>query len=123
MLGQQLEDFPTPLTIRVQVLEKEEGQYISYIVVNLDGEGEGEYLLVTQYPNWKQKPIKIGDVGYLTYYYIVAGVSNWYNDQAISQDYAFIPYKYTQNVLVKFIPDTSEIIKKDTDKNFKIKIN
>ena len=52
-----LKSTPLPCTSRVQLLEKEDGYYTTYVFVDLD---TGEYLMVTKYPNWIQSEINRG---------------------------------------------------------------
>ena len=48
------------------------------------------------FPNWNQRPIKIGDEGYLQIKYISAGKDTWFDGKD------FIPYKYTNIQFLKF---------------------
>lgn len=107
-------EYPIPITAKVEVVEKEEGLYSTYIFKDLDI--DNEYYMITKYPNWYQGPINIGDKGYVTYYIILAGITKWYNNDNDNNN--FIPYNYTHLALVKFIKDNN-IIK---DKEDKIKI-
>lgn len=116
-----IESTPLPCTVRVQLLEKENGYYTIYVFGDLDK--EGEYYMVTRYPNWIQKEIEIGDIGYLTFYLIIAGKTKWYCKEESNKEpdkEIFIPYNYTHMAFVKFIKDNNGVIKKDND--FKIKV-
>lgn len=106
---------PLPITRHCKVIEKEDGQYIHYIFKDLD---DDSYYLVTQYPNWNQKVINIGEEGYLTFYLIIAGKSCWYDSK---ETLDFTPYKYTHLALVRFVKDSSKIIKKDNE-NYLFKV-
>ena len=111
-------DNPVPITIKAKVIEKEDGNYKNYIFADLDS--PGDYYLITQYPNWEQKTINIDDIGYLTFYIIIAGKSKYFENKNIEIP-SFSYYKYTHLALVKFIKTTSDIVKKEGEK-FKIKI-
>lgn len=120
MYNKNIYTHPTPITARVEVVEKEEGLYSTYIFKDLDL--ENEYYMIIKYPNWNQGPINIGDIGYVTYYIIIAGVSKWYVNSGENIKEVYTPYNYTHLALVKFIKDNSNIIKKDKDNKLKIKI-
>lgn len=120
MTNEFLESTPMPCTVRAQLLEKEDGYYTTYVFADLDV--EGEYYMVTKYPNWIQKEINIGDIGYLTFCLIVAGKSKWYYKEGSTEEKEmFVPYNYTHIAFVKFIKDSNEIIKRK-DNDFKIKV-
>lgn len=120
MYNKNIYAYPTPITAKVQLVEKEESLYSTYVFKDLDL--ENEYYMITKYPNWNQGPINIGDVGYVTYYIIIAGVTKWYTNSGENTKEVYTPYNYTHLALVKFIKDNSQIIKKDKDDKFKIKI-
>lgn len=120
MFSKDIYEHPTPITARVEVVEKEEGQYSTYIFKDLDL--ENEYYMITKYPNWNQGPINVGDTGYVTYYIIVAGVSKWYSGIGNNSKEVYVPYNYTHLALVKFIKDSNEIIKKDKNNKVTIKV-
>ena len=96
MYNKNIYTHPTPITARVEVVEKEEGLYSTYIFKDLDLENE--------------------------YYIIIAGVSKWYVNSGENVKEVYTPYNYTHLALVKFIKDNSNIIKKDKDNKLKIKI-
>lgn len=116
--GEDAYKHPYPITIKARVLEKEEGLYTTYVFQDLDTK---DYLVVTQYPNWIQPIVNINDVGYLTYYIIIAGVTSWYAGVDENKTKCFSPYNYTHLAFIKFInSDTLNNI--DSDNSEKIKI-
>ena len=55
------------------------------------------YIMCTKWPNWDAREIKIGDVGYLEYVEIRAGIDKWFDGNT------FIPYNYNNIQFLKFI--------------------
>ena len=39
---------------------------------------ESYYVMCVKYPNWDQDEIKIGDIGYLHFKEVIAGVDKWF---------------------------------------------
>ena len=121
MTHSEIEDYSTPVTIYGQLKEKQSGNYTLYIVDNLDTKGsDKEYLLLTRYPNWQCQEVNIGDKGYFTFYYIIAGVSKWFDRYSEGNKYNF--YNSTHLAFVNFVPDSNGIFKKTGDELI-IKIN
>ncbi len=56
-----------------------------------------KYILVTQFRNWDHRSINIGEVGYLTFSEIKAGIDKWFNGAEM------IPYNYDMIQFIKFI--------------------
>lgn len=97
-------------TIKGQLLCKEHdlGGYTTYVFRNLDTEETfHKYLMVTRWPNWQTKSIDVGEIGYLTYQEVVAGVDKWWDGTT------FIPYNYTNIVFIKFIKENKDNTTKD----------
>ena len=121
MTNSEIEDYPTPVTIYGELKEKQLDNYTKYIIENLDTKGQDkEYLLLTRYPNWQCQDVNIGDKGYFTFYYIIAGVSKWFDRYSEGNPHNF--YNSTHLAFVNFVPDSNGIYKKNED-GFKIKIN
>ena len=88
-------------TIHAKLVAKtiESVKYIIYVFQNLDGSGESKYITVTRLPNWEQPDLEIGDVGYLEYKEVRAGIDKWYNVSSGN----LIDFAYSEIYFVKFI--------------------
>lgn len=94
----------------VEVIEQfDDMGYIKYIFKDLDSKYPVFYM-ATLLPNWNQKLIKIGDIGYVRISVKKAGVDEWYN----KNEDRHIKYKYNGVYIDSFIhkrpQDTDEII-------------
>ena len=67
---------------------------------------ESYYVMCVKYPNWDQDEIKIGDIGYLHFKEVIAGVDKWFDGNS------FHYYNYSNWQFMKFIPIQTPI-KKD----------
>lgn len=95
-------------TIKGQLLCKEHDLmgYTTYVFKNLDSNSPfTKYIMLTRWPRWEHRDIDIGEIGYLTYKEVVAGVDKWWDGTN------FIPYNYTNIIFIKFV--------KEVDKNYK----
>lgn len=85
--------------------------YVTYVFETPDL--ESKYLMCVQFKNWDHRLLQIGEVGYVTYREIIAGMDKWFDGND------FIPYRYDNIQFIKFIPkiETSLIDKifKDYD--------
>ena len=94
----------------LQQVLKEEFGYISYVFENLEFQDyDYHFFTATRFPNWNQRHLEVGEVGYVVVKYVQEGIDKWYDGKE------FIAYKYTNLVFLKFIPlkpkvDISEII-------------
>lgn len=52
--------------------------YITYVFVDLESK---EYLMCVQFPNWEHRELRLGEIGYLEYKEIRAGVDNGMMEQ------------------------------------------
>lgn len=79
--------------------EKETMGYIVYVFQCLDKDiiKETKYVMCTRFPNWEHKDIEIGEVGYLSFIEIKAGIDKWYDGNNM------IPYRYNNIQFLKFI--------------------
>jgi hypothetical protein len=90
------------LTIKCQLITQEcdIGGYITYVFKNLDKAPFGHnYIMVTRWPNWNHRDLELGEIGYLNYREVVAGVDTWYDGTN------FIPYNYTNIIFIKFVKE------------------
>lgn len=92
------------LTIHCELLVKEADimNYQTLVFKNLDKAPFGcEYCMVTVWPNWESYIPEIGDIGYLTYDSVIAGVDTYY-DRSID---SIVKYNFTNLVFNKFVKE------------------
>ena len=92
------------LTIHCELLVKEADimNYQTLVFRNLDKAPFGcEYCMVTVWPNWESYIPEIGDIGYLTYDSVIAGVDTYY-DRSID---SIVKYNFTNLVFNKFVKE------------------
>ena len=92
------------LTIHCELLVKEADimNYQTLVFKNLDKAPFGcEYCMVTVWPNWESYIPEIGDIGYLTYDSVTAGVDTYY-DRSID---SIVKYNFTNLVFNKFVKE------------------
>lgn len=86
------------ITLKTQLVSyRKEHPYTIYVFKNLD---LPEYIMCTRFPNWNTPLIDIGDKGFLNYRIVIAGRDTWYDQE---KD-VLVPYKYSGNHFVNFIP-------------------
>lgn len=56
------------------------------------------YIMCTKFPNWNSSIIKIGEIGYLDFVEIRAGIDKWFDGKD------FVPYHYNNIQFIRFIP-------------------
>ena len=82
--------------------------YITYVFENLEEYAIeiSKYVFCIRYPNWDHRNLELGDVGYLNYQEIRAGVDKWFNGTEM------VPYNYNSVQFIKFIakPEDKEYI-------------
>ena len=92
------------LTIHCELLVKEADimNYQTLVFKNLDKAPFGcEYCMVKVWPNWESYIPEIGDIGYLTYDSVIAGVDTYY-DRSID---SIVKYNFTNLVFNKFVKE------------------
>jgi hypothetical protein len=77
--------------------------YTTYVFKCLEDEMAGKYIMCTRYPNWNHRPVKLGEIGFLTFSEVVAGVDTWYNGKKM------IPYRYSAIQFLKFLAKPKEL--------------
>jgi len=90
------------MTIHCTLLAKEEDimNYQTLVFKNLDNAPFGnQYCMVTVWPNWESYIPSIGDIGYLTYDSVIAGVDTYYDRNTDS----IVKYNFTNLVFNKFV--------------------
>ena len=74
--------------------------YTTYVFENREPLEPGlKYVMCTQFPNWNQGLISIGDTGFVSVRYVNAGMDTWFDGVR------YTPYKNTDVHFLKFIPD------------------
>lgn len=80
------------------------GGYIIYVFENLDyKDWEYKHIMCTQFPNWNQSDIQIGDIGYVSVRYVKEGSSQWFDGEKMNY------YKQTQVMFLKFIKEPEKL--------------
>ena len=74
-------------------------QYVTYVFQDLESK---EYLMCVQFPNWEHRSLRLGEVGFLEYKEIRAGIDTWFDGSKM------IPYNYNNIQFIKFIPKPEE---------------
>lgn len=79
--------------------------YITYVFKCLEDDvaSISKYIMCVRYPNWDHRRIALGEIGYLTFEEIKAGVNTWYNGKRM------IPYKYNAIQFLKFVGKPEEL--------------
>lgn len=89
------------MTILAELVAKETDSldYTTYVFKCLDDEviKHTKYVMCTRYPNWSHKSINIGEVGYLNFVEVRAGIDEWFNGTQM------IPYNYNGIQFIKFV--------------------
>ena len=89
------------MTVLAKLLASEEDAlgYITYVFECLDEDviKETRYIMCTRYPNWDHRKIEIGEVGFLNFFEVRAGVDKWFDGTK------FVPYRYSNVQFMKFI--------------------
>ena len=88
------------MTILAQLLASNRDTlgYITYVFRNLeDDRPDYKYIMAVRYPNWDHRTIELGDIGYLQYVEIRAGVDKWFDGKNM------IPYNYNTIQFIKFV--------------------
>lgn len=58
--------------------------------------------MCVQFPNWEHRPLRLGEIGFLEYKEIRAGIDTWFDGSKM------IPYNYNNIQFIKFIPKPEE---------------
>ena len=73
--------------------------YVTYVFECLDKEiiKESKYIMCTRFPNWNHRSLDIGEIGYLNFVEIRAGIDKWFDGNRM------IPYLYNNIQFIKFV--------------------
>ena len=89
------------MTILAKLVASEEDGlgYITYVFECLEEDviAVTRYVMCKRFPNWDHRKIEIGEIGYLSFFEIKAGVDTWFNGIKM------IPYRYSDIQFIKFI--------------------
>lgn len=95
------------MTVLAKLVAKERDNmdYTTYVFECLDKEiiKQTKYIMCVRYPNWNCREIKLGEIGYLRFNEIIAGVDTWFDGEKQ------VPYKYNDVQFLKFIEKPKEI--------------
>ena len=56
-------------------------QYVTYVFQDLESK---EYLMCVQFPNWEHRSLRLGEIGFLEYKEIRAGIDTWFDGSKIT---------------------------------------
>lgn len=94
------------MTILARLMASEEDTlgYTTYVFECLDKEmiTETKYVMCTRFPNWDHRKIDLGEVGYLKFLEVQAGIDKWFDGIQM------IPYKYDGCHFIKFVKKPSQ---------------
>lgn len=89
------------MTVLAKLVATEEDtqHYITYVFECLDKEviKETKYIMCTRFPDWDHRKIYLGEVGYLNFNEVKAGIDKWYDG------IKFVPYQYDGIHFIKFV--------------------
>lgn len=79
--------------------------YITYVFKCLEDDiaYDTRYIMCVRYPNWMHRPVTLGEIGYLSFKEVRAGIDKWFDGENM------IPYKYDDIQFIKFIEKPEEI--------------
>ena len=92
------------VTVHAKLLAKEHdlGGYTTYVFENLDDAPFGhKYLMLTRWPNWQCRNIDVGEVGYLEYDEVEAGVDTYYDRVNDS----IVKYNFSNQIFKRFVKE------------------
>lgn len=90
-------------TIQAKLVAKESDTcgYTTYVFKVLDKSDrerlDSKYIMCVRFPNWEHRNLNIGDMGYLNFKVIIAGVDQWYDGNTLKY------YRYNMIQFIKFI--------------------
>ena len=84
------------------IASKEDCGYITYVFENLDScDMLHKYLMCVRFPNWECPILNIGDMGFVKFKEVIAGIDKWYDKDLDT----FVPYKFTDIHFLNFVFD------------------
>lgn len=101
------------MTVYAKLLAQETDplNYTTYVFKLLDEEDknalETRYIMCTRFPNWDHRELLNGEIGYVSFDIIQAGVDKWYKDGQ------FTPYNYSHVQFQKMLLKQSDTVNKE----------
>lgn len=93
---------------KLLALKKDVGGYITYVFKNLNSTNVyDEYVMCVRFPNWDCYNLEIGDIGFLKYRMVEAGVDKWYD----RENDKFELYRQTDCHFINFIKEQENVNK------------
>lgn len=96
-------------TIKCQLLASEcdSLNYCTLVFKNLENNCPfgHNYCMITVFPNWQSRIPDVGEVGYLQYDEVEAGIDKWYCQETKEQ----IPYNYSNLIFKKFVKEVDNL--------------
>jgi hypothetical protein len=68
---------------------------------------ESKYIMCTRFPNWDHRIIELGEIGYLKFLEVRAGVDTWFDGNKM------VPYRYNDLHFIKFVEKPRRISQKE----------
>jgi hypothetical protein len=87
-------------TFKAILLKKQVGIYTKYVFQNWES---GEYVMLTQPPNWDLPTLEEGAIGFVTMESVIAG-EKYFNRNTNKEDI----YRYTQDYLKDFMREKEQ---------------
>lgn len=86
---------------KLVALSNDFGGYVHYVfeVLDEDFRKQTKYILCTMFPNWQSSPITIGEIGFVEFVEILAGITTWYDKEYNQQ----VPYNYNMVQFIRFV--------------------
>lgn len=75
--------------------------YTTYVFQKIDQE-HSDYLMCVRYPNWNSVPVKLGDIGFVKYSCVEAGIDQWWDGVNMNK------FRYDDVIFYKFIEKPEE---------------
>lgn len=85
--------------VKLEAKSTDSQEYTTYVFYVLDDKTkrQTDYIMCTRFPKWDARSIDIGEVGFLEFVEIRAGIDKWFNGVD------FIPYNYNMIQFIKFV--------------------
>lgn len=82
------------------------GEYVTYVFEVVEEEERKrlntKYIMCTRYPNWNHGTIDEGEVGYLDFEEVRAGIDKWFDGEKM------VYYNYNNIQFNKFVPKSAK---------------
>lgn len=86
------------MIVLAKLVACEQDIYTTYVFECLEDKvNSSKYVMTIRYPNWNDKILKLGDIGYLHFEERRAGIDKWFDGKEM------VPYSYDTVQYIKFI--------------------